>query len=287
MIEANISWQTSLCFLTYVLSLSCILFNKSPKASKLPLLSLTLFLIACLLTGHISPIAIPIVITGYFVSSLASIDDKRLVTFSWVLTSCFSLLMAFHLLPGFNNVMVFETDGLGISEKYFSQYVSLDKGIAGLLIINLANSSISWISPRTFFLKLLPASIAFSTLILLLGHIMGLAFDPKIGWYVLLFFAINLLITCVAEEAFFRLIVQRNIDKFAPPIYGVIISAGLFTSAHFHTGPGATQLLSLIFLAGILYACVYNISKSFGAAIFCHAILNLIHLTLFEYPASF
>ena len=54
------------------------------------------------------------------------------------------------------------------------------------------------------------------------------------------------------------------------------LSALIFTAAHFHTGPGAPLRLLLIFLAGILYALVYQLTRSVSLAIVTHFIVNLL-----------
>lgn len=124
---------------------------------------------------------------------------------------------------------------------------------------------------------------------------LGVQPDPKWGAYVLCFAFFNLFVTCVKEELFFRCILQEGIQHLCCRFIGhrqlstlatLGLSALIFTAAHFHTGPGAPLRLLLIFLAGILYALVYQLTRSVSLAIVTHFIVNLLHFSLFTYPTN-
>ena len=115
--------------------------------------------------------------------------------------------------------------------------------------------------------------------------------DLKFGELTFAFFFFNLFVTCVAEEAFFRLVIQEKLAKYLPTRYpshlAVFFTALIFMLAHFHTGVDAEKRLALIFLAGFLYGAIYLRSKSLGSAIVSHFAINIIHFSFFTYPATF
>jgi uncharacterized protein len=96
----------------------------------------------------------------------------------------------------------------------------------------------------------------------------------------------NLLFVCVAEEAFFRGLIQDRLGKSLSGIrFGTMISiacsAVLFGAAHL--GGGAVYA-GIAMLAGLGYACSYAIVKRIEAPILVHFGLNAVHFIVFTYP---
>ena len=117
-----------------------------------------------------------------------------------------------------------------------------------------------------------------------IGLALGIQVDIKFGELTLAFIFFNLMVTCIAEEGFFRLIIQEYLWEKLPTKYAggiaTLLSATIFTLAHFHVGEGAAERMFLIFLAGLLYAGVYWRSRQYISAVLTHFMLNLIHLSL-------
>ncbi len=222
---------------------------------------------------------------------LTSHQAKTIRYFAWVAVTVLSLAFALHLIPGFHNPVIFHSDGLGTSALPFTLRANLDKAFAAIMILSLMIDRLS-LPKLTGFLKAdLTILIIGIPAILLVGYLMGLNLEPKIGQLTLAFAFFNLFTTCLAEEAFFRLLIQdslwRRIHIRQAGLIAWSVSALLFTLAHFHTGPGAGERLFLIFLAALLYAGVYWRSRCFLSAVITHFLLNFLHLSFFTYPASF
>ena len=97
----------------------------------------------------------------------------------------------------------------------------------------------------------------------------------------------NLVFTVLAEEVFFRGIVQTELAKLTSGCYAghisVVIAGCLFGLAHFS---GGLQYAFLSSLAGILYGYTYKITGRIEAPIITHVLLNSGHFLMFAYPYS-
>ncbi|MBU6951761.1 CPBP family intramembrane glutamic endopeptidase [Hahella sp. HN01] len=212
---------------------------------------------------------------------------------AWLATAVLSLALALHLTPGFTHQTVIPTLHLGAATLPFALSAKLDKALAGLLLVALFLPYLPTLRQTGADLRrhwpLLAASLGviFGT-----GALLGVDLDPKTGSYILVFAFFNLLVTCIAEETFFRLLVQRsfvscfaNLNKVG--LWGVWVAGTLFGLAHFHTGPGAALRMALITLAGYCYAWVYYKTQNFWLSVLLHFLVNIIHISLFVYPADF
>jgi membrane protease YdiL (CAAX protease family) len=102
-----------------------------------------------------------------------------------------------------------------------------------------------------------------------------LQFAPKWPDFALQFIFCNLLLTCVAEEAFFRGLLQRPLYQWLSQRWfgsnqaawcAIVVVSILFGLAHFAGG------------------WAYQRSGRIEVAIVAHAALNVVHMTLFTYP---
>jgi membrane protease YdiL (CAAX protease family) len=100
------------------------------------------------------------------------------------------------------------------------------------------------------------------------------------------FLVVNLLFTCIAEEAFFRGFLQDRLEKSlkytrSGRIIAVFCSGLLFGMVHVS---GGMQYMLLATLAGLGYASTYAIASRVEAPIIAHFSLNAIHFVGFTYP---
>jgi membrane protease YdiL (CAAX protease family) len=98
---------------------------------------------------------------------------------------------------------------------------------------------------------------------------------------------INLLTTCMSEEAFFRGFLQREVgqalgERRHTRTMAVAISAVLFGLAHL---AGGWRYVLLATLAGAGYAIAFQRTSRIEAAILTHFAVNATHFLLFTYPA--
>lgn len=227
----------------------------------------------------------------------------------FILLALLALAGALHLIPGFANPLLVDAQLLTPDAIAYTLYANFDKGWAGYCLllaiwpnqnqhqnpkagpIQIARhshtqhlASLYWrgfwpVWPMTVF-----AALGLALCLQLLQ------FSPKWPDFALQFIFCNLLLTCVAEEGFFRGLLQR-------PLYQWLSQHGFSSNqAAWCAIVGVSMLFGLAHLAGgfayalvatvasVGYGWAYQRSGRIEVAIVAHAALNVVHLTLFTYP---
>ena len=196
-----------------------------------------------------------------------------------------AVTLALHIVPGFNNPVVLSAVMVSDGAPPFTQYASVDKAAAGLLILVffccLSTTAEHWRAaafPTVLGVCVTPFVVISAALIG--GYV---AFDPKFPRFSASFLVINLLFTCVAEEAFFRGLLQERLSRRWPQAQWPVITASalLFGIAHF---AGGAWTVALATLAGLAYALVYAVTRRIEAPILTHFAVNAVHFFGFTYP---
>lgn len=198
----------------------------------------------------------------------------------WTLTAGLFL----HLVPGFNNPLMLDRVVLGAGAMPYTQYLNLDKGIGGLLLLGLyVPGRLRHDQGRQHVAGFLWRFVVVVAVVIALSLALGyVRWDPKLPPWFPLWAAIMLGLTAMPEEAAFRGVVhawfaERWGDRLA------IVAGGLaFGLAHLAGGPMYVVVASV---AGIGYGWIFASTRSIVAAILAHAGLNTIHLLFFTYPA--
>jgi uncharacterized protein len=203
-------------------------------------------------------------------------------------TVVFSLLLGLHLLPGFTNPIVLREVVLSDGARPYSQYINFDKTLGAVLLLGSGGfaplrSAASW---RDALARTLP--ILSGTMVVAMAASLALGFvrvDPRWTSLFLVWAPINLLFTCVSEEAFFRGLIQKElthaITRRGAHVLTVAISALLFGLAH---AAGGWRYVILATLAGIGYALAYQRTQRLEMAILTHFTVNAVHFLFFTYP---
>lgn len=131
-------------------------------------------------------------------------------------------------------------------------------------------------------------------LLLTVGVVLGVGclthtvhWDPKWPAQAPAFLAVNLLFTCVAEEGFFRGLLQERLTQACGTSslahwLPALVSAMLFGAVHLG---GGWPFALLATLAGFGYTAAYARTRHIEAAILTHFAVNAAHFLLFTYPA--
>ncbi len=203
--------------------------------------------------------------------------------FALLATSIVSLSLAIHLIPGFHQFLVFE-EVISNNNLLFSLYLKLDKASVGILLF------IYLVPNRTLKLQKqwVLTAILSPLFIVIVALTIGFQLDIKYGYYLLWFLSINLLVTCLAEEIFFRKIIQESAIEILPKTHvGTILSivavSYLFSLAHGISIPSSPTAL-LYMMASLLYAWVYQKTRSVELSIMAHFSMNISHIVLLPYP---
>lgn len=194
----------------------------------------------------------------------------------------------FHVFDGFRPFVIYEDVFLGNAQTSYSLRAHFDKALAGLILMGwLYRYKPPGIGQENliYVFKVSSLGIVF---LFSLALAFGQSFDFKLNQYVLAFYGVNLLFTCVAEQAFFNLLIQANLERifkfsFRGDNIALWLTAILFSLAHYSAQISLTSFI-LIGLAGIIYAYLYKTTKCVEIAIGGHFLVNVIHITFFIYP---
>lgn len=199
-----------------------------------------------------------------------------------------ALGLGMHAFPGFTNPVLLSKVTLSPGAAPYTLYLNFDKTVAGVLILGLCYAGL--LAGREAWARMLrqAAPVALVNIAVVVGLALALGYvhiDPK--WTVLFWpwAVVNLFFTCVAEEAFFRGLIQRQINERFTFRYKAVVAVGvsavLFGLAHAAGGP-AYVLLSIV--AGLGYALAFQLTRRIEASILAHFSLNAVHFLLLTYP---
>ena len=201
-----------------------------------------------------------------------------------------ALLLAVHRAPGFANPQLLRDTVVSPGGAPYSLYVNFDKTIAGLLVLGIgagatAGSARAWRATFTRAAPILAATVAIA-----MAASVALAFvrfEPRWTPLFWIWAPINLLSTCVSEEAFFRAFLQRETARALEgrghaAAIAVAVSAVAFGLAH---AAGGWRYVLLATLAGTGYALAFQRTGRVEAAMLTHFAVNATHFLLFTYPS--
>lgn len=254
-------------------------------------IALVLSIILGLISHQLEIIAIiPIILlalAAYYSQTEKSHTLVRLIAEIFVIV--LSVGLATHQLPGFHNLMVLDHVYISSNAIPFTLYLNFDKTMIGIFILGFSHQLISnkneWL---LLFRQVAVKAPIVIFVVIIASFILGyVRFDLKVPSSICIWTVTNLLFVCVAEEAFFRAFIQKNVSLLMKKIkYGdylaILIAASLFGLAHY---PGGTKYMILATVAGIGYGWVYLTSKRIEGSILTHFGLNLTHFLFFTYPA--
>lgn len=197
---------------------------------------------------------------------------------------CAALLL--HRWPGFRNPVLFDGVRWSADAAAFTQHLNFDKGSVGLALL------VAWRARAPHALPgraPVAAGVALATLVLVFtaATVAGVVQPaPKWSAQVALFLLVNLALTCVAEEAVFRTLLQ---DPLAGQVgsrlrvaVAAVVSALLFGLAHAAGGPAMVLLAGL---SGLGSAMAYALTRRLEVPILLHFSVNAVHALGFTYPA--
>jgi len=236
-------------------------------------------LAVCLYQGWLQPLALIWLITlsiaaWLFHQTLNKVSDWRHYL-SFTLVTVISLGLATHQLPGFSDIPVLADES----------YRNLDKACVAFILLALLLPRITrWGDLRNAFSKswrlFLLAPLVIFSLADLLGGLENVGFGiPQYFW---LWAWGNLLVTCVAEELFFRGFLQRYLTlKWSAKRWGwqsaLCLTSLLFGLVHL---AGGVEFAVIATIAGLFYGLVYHLSGRIEIAILLHFLINLLYLLL-------
>lgn len=194
-----------------------------------------------------------------------------------------------HRAPGFANPRLLSDLRLTPDALPYSLHLNFDKPLIALFFLGLCHplivSGAEW---RQTLTRAAPVAGGLILGLLLVALASGyVRFAPKFPAVSWLWLWSNLFFTCLAEEAVFRGLIQRELqDRWRNRPHGRTLAVGvaavLFGLAHFAGGPAYVALATL---AGLGYGWAYLRTGRIEAAVLTHFALNTVHFFGFTYPA--
>ncbi|GAA60918.1 hypothetical protein P20652_2786 [Pseudoalteromonas sp. BSi20652] len=254
---------------------------------------MALSVVSAYFEGYINLYALPSI--GLYFALYHCVLNTKQPIIRTILTTIFiifSLVLAIHWLPGFNNLPIVINERITSDAIAFTLYANFDKAMAGLFLCAYFYSNKKPLKANSNKAGLLnvkqPILIVIATILatLITALMLGLvSFSPKVPDFWLAFIAINLLFTCVAEEALFRGLLQTKLSQIITPtrlaLLAPIMTAAVFALAHF---AGGVSYVLVSFIAGLGYGYIFYKTQRLEWAILCHWLVNVCHFFLFTYP---
>ena len=300
---------TPLTLLTYFAFAIAVIAGWIKPLSRLGFIALLIFIGSSLIAGLMSLTSLATVALGLGALWMLTQSNRpwfKVALIAIICMICFAL--ATHQLPGFARPLLFD-QVLGQSDTPYLLYLNIDKAFAAWLLLAMmgawqpvstyadgcAQRAKNLNRRQVFFLIAITVGIIVAS-----GFLLGVPFDKKplerdFVIFLMTFIAINGLITCVAEELFFRGVIQNGaktiwaksrLKHWASPL-AIASSAILFAAAHCHPSPHLWKVMALVTIAGLGYGYIYDRCNHIAPAIITHLLVNAIHVLAFQYPLQF
>ncbi|KIC11969.1 hypothetical protein RA19_04925 [Leisingera sp. ANG-M1] len=262
--------------------------------------------------GHLSIAGLALIGTGLGAAALLPRLTGRAAVAGHGLLILGCLTLGMHIVPGVHNLLILDQITSGPDSAPYSLHLNLDKPLVFFALL------LAWPPLLQFYLrpaarraapspppgralrthpgsgaalpaKQLPSSnLAILAGLLLLTAVFPLALaagalqlEPGLPAWTLLWILSNLLLTCLAEEAFFRGYIQQGLTRRFGAAAGIIAASLLFGFAHIGAGPAVAAFATLL---GLACGLGYWGSGRFRIPVLMHFAFNLAHLLLFTYP---
>lgn len=290
----------ALIFLATSLSIAVVIHDFRRKLAGalliLSVISIVLFMIADRLNNFSFFFLLTIAIIAFGVNKVR-IPWAKAILIAFFLTM--TIAVSLHIIPGISNFLLFENIQISDQAKSINIWANIDKGLAGLfLLIFLVTQNEYRKEPHSNKCTIVESK---STLqawaliplyvvsMMLVGVVFGLDIDTKIPKSTLVFFLSNLLFSVIAEEVFFRGVVQQTLQRAISgkikhsQFVAIVVASVIFGAAHFG---GGLQFAILSTIAGLFYGYAYFSTGKISAAIITHSGVNICHFLLLDYPAA-
>lgn len=245
--------------------------------------------LAALHEGSMDGRGLPIAVALWAAAELHQRSAARRSRLAWAAVALLiAAALATHRVPGFAPHLVADGMRLSPASAEMSLKAHFDKAFAGVLLLACfcahARNLPDW--RRALGIGALAGAATALVVIGLAIAAGAVRYDPKLPSITLQWMAINLLLTCVFEEALFRGVIQDRLSRMVAnrlrwKWLPLLAASVLFGLAHAAGGP---VLIVVSTMAGVGYGLAYAMSGRVEAAIVAHFTLNSLHFFCFTYP---
>ncbi|MCI5051536.1 MAG: CPBP family intramembrane metalloprotease [Simkaniaceae bacterium] len=238
----------------------------------------------------VSPFTIFVVVILLACHLLLHYELKWLAKFFLVIvTGVISLLLNWHLIKGFSDVVLARGAAHSIHSLPYDYIVNYGTPFIGVFILAL-NSKL--IEKRSDWGKTaamaIPYAIVSAVVLVLIGFgLKCIGYDFKFTPKIVIWAFFNLILQVIPEEAFYRDYLQKNLRELFPSFWAnvsiYLVIAFFFALTHFMTVPKLSFAI-LSFIASLLYSGIYQLSGRPEGSMMCRFIVNIVHFWFFTYP---
>jgi hypothetical protein len=249
------------------------------------LIPATLAVVLALIAGFMAPAGVFVVAACAGAAFAAGrVRQPHVHVLAHLVTLAIAAGCFLHVVPGFDNPVLRDRVMVSPDGLPYTQYLNLDKGLAGLVLLGLYVPHVvaadrgprplgAWLAR---VMVVIAATLAVS---LALGY---LRWDPKLPAWTTSWAGVMLVLTVLPEEAAFRGVIQTAATRRWGTAPGILVAGVAFGLAHAAGGPAYVLAASV---AGLGYSWIFATTGSLAAAVLAHAGLNIVHLLFFTYPA--
>ncbi len=238
---------------------------------------------------QINAYCLPVFCLGLFCITQKKPHKKWLEVIAWLGVVILGFFIAIYRPEGFSYPLVWETQSLYDGGRSFTLLANTSKALGGyFVIIWLLSHFNDSVTPLPLEKSIAITAAGIIALLLIARLFFGIGWQPKLSKGIGFFIFINLGITVLSEEAFFRLLIQDKIASFFNHKAVGLWVAGSTASVLFafsHT-PTIGTAWFLFLIAGAIYSAVFAYTQRFTLAIAVHFGLNIMHFIFLEYPLS-
>lgn len=273
-------------FILFLITILCTLANLSKKVN-VPVLVIAVA--SALHLKVFEPVVALYSVLFFSVACVCSSEKKNM--FIKIGTFAFLFMVGIHMfahkMTGFHNVILMSDIQVSQNAVPFSLWINYDKILVGSLLFIAFYKPISKKKLLTVFIKrIAPITLISVAVVAFIATLFGMiSLDFKIEKFFWIWLVVNFMVV-VCEESFYRLFLLdtvlclyrgKNSKKIA-----IFISSVVFGFMHFW---GGIYYIVLACIAGFFYGMAYVFAeKRVESSIFCHYMLNIIHIVFFTYP---
>jgi membrane protease YdiL (CAAX protease family) len=248
-----------------------------------------LALLLAIFVGHVKPIVLLPLILLIITAIASQYDHNRTRQRIWRLfVVILPLVIALVFSSAFSTWSLLDGIQLGDSSSSYEINVYMSKPIIALILLATIVPTIKSLDDINQMLKkTIPILVVGIPVVAAFSYFVGYTrFDFKLPMIIVVWGVINLFITCIGEEVFFRGIILKELkNSFASVKNGkylaLVLSSIIFGIVHFN---GGILFILVATIAGLMYGMAYIKTEKVEASIIAHFCVNVFHFIFLTYP---
>jgi uncharacterized protein len=238
---------------------------------------------------HAAPIAALPLLLLYIAATASQYDHNKIRRSIWRISLVIlPLVTGLGFSGAFCNWTLLDDIQLGNSSSNYALKANMSKPLIALILLATVVPTINRLADiKRILIKTIPILLIGIPVVAIFSLIVGYTrFDFKLQPIIFVWGIVNLFITCMGEEVFFRGIILRELmNTFISfrngKLISLVLSSLIFGVVHFD---GGLLFILVATIAGLLYGIAYIKTENIESSILCHFGLNVFHFVFLTYP---